>query len=507
MENIKIQNLIWNPIAETEKTLSETVGFIKRTKMVKTTFYSVAQEFFYKMANPIAVSKFDASMKDCEDTNWSNLYRIGADGKFVHEDMVMEWLKFIFGNDECLRTMGEIRGVDSRTIAKIIKWRNKMINGWKEVPAGDTKNECGIYFCPKKAHARIANIFAQHDIWFGHITTCIVNGDKTTNRACKCHIRRNLAQWKAGCHDNKKTYIPGTSKFVILMDGMGNRSLSIKEITWAIITGNNICYASYDQKTARVRTEWKDDKEAFILDFTLAKEGYSFNADSLIRHHAERDGRNTTSVIDEFTQYKTFMKIACSLDGECESVFTKSDYYDYVRTLSTIVREGRFVNASLYTDKMLGIANKIISDKSKSLKNISNEVSFTIETNKTPGTDIVSHENKNKSSGGGKGGKKNDKTPDDRQLIANIFHNIVSHPRTLMISVQGESKETPLIARWKSVRDGFVESYSYRYGKHVGELLDAIMELVSKDDVWNKMILSTASDYNDKVDLASLMFE
>ena len=509
MQNLKIQNLTWNPIGETEKMLAKKVGFIKRTKMVKTTFYSVAPEFFYKMANPQAVAKFDASMKDCEDPNWSNFYRVGADGKFVHEDVVLEWLKFFFGNDECLRAMGVLRGLDGRTIAKIIKWRNKVMNGWKELTYDNLiKHECGIYFCPKKAHARIADLFAQYDNWFGHITACIVNGDTTTNRACKVYIRRNLAQWKDECHDNGKPYIAGVSKFVILMDGMGNRSLSVKEITWAIITGNNICYASFDQKTARPRTEWKDDKEAFILDFTLAKEGYSFNAESLIRHHAERDGRNTTSVIDEFTQYKTFMKIACSLDGECESVFTKTDYYDYVRTLSTIVREGRFVNASLYTNELLGLAKKILDDKSKSLKKIKNEVKFVIETNQTPGTDKTPDLDKNNGkSSSGNGSKKNEKTPADRQIIANIFHNIISHPRTLMIPVPGEDKDFPLISRWASVRNGFAESYSYRYGKHVGELLDAIMDLVAKDDVWNKMILNTASDYNEKVDLASLMFE
>ena len=506
MKNLKIQNLIWNPIAETEKILAKKVGFIKRTKMVKTTFYSVASEFFYRMANPKVVAKFDASMENCENTNWSDFYRIGVGGTFLHEDMTLEWLKFIWGNDECLRSMGISRGLDDRTIAKILKWRNKMMRGWKNV-SDPTKNECGIYFCPKKAHARIAAIFAQYDHWFGHITTCIVDGETTTNRTCKRHIQRNLAQWKNGCHDNGKPYIPGVSKFVILMDGMGNRSLSIKEITWAVLTGNNISYASFDQKTARVRTEWKDDKEAFILDFTLAKEGYSFNAESLIQHHSDRKGRKLTTVIDEFTQYKTFMKIACSLDGECESVFTKADYYDYVRTISTIVREGRFVNASLYTDEMLALAKKILDDKSKSLKKIKNEVKFVIETNQTPGTDKIPDSEKNSNKPvAGNGGKKQ-KTPDDRQIIANIFHNIISHPRTLMLPVPGEDKDFPLIARWASVRNGFAESYSYRYGKHVGELLDAIMELVAKDDVWNKMILNTASNYNEKVDLVSLMFE
>ena len=154
------------------------------------------------------------------------------------------------------------------------------------------------------------------------------------------------------------------------------------------------------------------------------------------------------------------------------------------------------------------LVRKILDDKNKSLKKIKNEVKFVIETNQTPGTDKTpdSDKNNNKSSSGN-GNKKKESTPVDRQIIANIFHNIVSHPRTLMLPVPGEDKEFPLIARWESVRKGFAEAYSYRYGKHVGELLDAIMELVVKDDVWNKMILNTASDYNEKVDLASIMFE
>lgn len=418
------------------------IGTESRKNIVMPKFISLSTDLFYQSANG------EAPILDINNAmNWLDFWEV-KNNKLVHERLVREWLVFMLGNDEAVFDLFLKRGIPEQVIDRIVDGRNTLMRHGGN-PESTFKHRVGILFIgEKKAHALVQKILEGPDF---NIKTVIVNGDHTTNKECKRLINRGLKHW-VGKHDDD-------ARFIILMDGMGNRSLSIPQISFAIYTGNNPSDASFDQKTARVRTEFGNNKEAFIVDCSLSK-SFEFHAEALIRQYAKNKGESdVVKVIDKFHQFDTFFVYTLELAKLEKSNGVEQDYMkplssvDYVNLCRQ--KNDAQIGECVWEDISDDLDGLILNDATKKL-NGKNDIDV---PNGPTGTHVI------KRTGGKQKNKaKNTPPPPQKKVILEMVKDILVPGFCMAYSVEGEDKDHPVMDRWNCYREMWIDSHAKKYG-------------------------------------------
>ena len=430
---------------------SGLIGTENRKNIVMPRFISLCTDLFYQSANG------EAPILDINNAmNWGHFWAVKND-KLVHERIVYEWLVFMLGSDKAVFDLFLKRGIPEQVIDRIVDGRNNlMLHGGN--PESTFKHKVGILFIgEKKAHALVQKILAGPEF---KIESIIVNGDHTTNKECKRLINRGLKHW-TGKHDNE-------ARFIILMDGMGNRSLSVPQISFAIYTGNNPSDSSFDQKTARVRTEFGNNKEAFVVDCSLSK-SYEFHAEALVRQYLqnknrgkdEKDKCDVKEVIDKFHQFDTFFVYTLELaklersTGEEQDFMKPLSSVDYVNLCRQ--KNDAQIGECVWEDLADDLDGLIMNEATKKLNGKQK-----IETTNGPtGTHVIER------TGGGEledKEKNNAPVPPQKKVILEMVKDILVPGFCMAYAVEGENKDYPVIDRWNCYREMWIDSHAKKYG-------------------------------------------
>lgn len=446
--------LIGNPFANYAKNKdyffgkNGVIGLECRKNIVLPKFISLCTDLFYTTCND------EKPILDINNAmNWSDFWEVDKKGNLVHPRLVEEWLIFHFGTDRALWDLFYRRGIPEVVCDKIVDGRNTLMNHGGN-PESTFKHKVGILFIGNiKAHAAVKKILAGIDF---KIECVIVNGDHTSNKECKRLIKKGLKNW-AGKNDDD-------AKFLILMDGMGNRSLSIPQISFAVYTGNNPSDASFDQKTARVRTEFGNNKEAFVVDCSLSK-NFEFHAEALVRQYAKSKGvSDVVEVIDKFHQFDTFMVYTLELAKlEAKGYGTQ----DYLRPLTNVdyvnlcrQKSDAQIGECVWDDLKDDLVGLVMNETTKKLNG---KPEIEIESG-AKGTHTI--ERKTKKNEDEDEGKKKDRTPTppEKKVILEMVKDIFVPGFCMAYSVDGEDAAHPVVDRWNFFREMWIDSHAKKYG-------------------------------------------
>lgn len=473
-----------NPFADLDANnaiIRETIGLEPRKNIVKPRFYSMDSWWLYTSRNN------KKSILDIYNAmNWAEFWSVGADGKFVHELEVSQWCKFMFGIDDTVRELFRYElgydardGKDRKEIERAVKWRNNLLHwgGRKEL---SSPHQIGILYLPTASHRAFQKLMAKI---CPNITTKIINGNENiTNKTARVEIEEALVRWEM----NEKPYGDQDKKFLVLMDMMGNRSLSVPEITFAIFTGDNPSDASFDQKTARVRTELGANKDAFVIDCSLSK-NLAFHIDALFKAYAKRKGCKVEQAIDEFHEFDTIFKYvwtAIESNEDYEQVFKDTDYAQFRAHLSL----GR-------------VATNLVNIASEEFLNslVGNETIDKLKTN-IPDVDFIKNPKGSHKTGNGTGDNRggsadpddkptdnDDKESEDEQpkdknwrvnLLLSMIRDLLDEPLCMGYITEGEDEDKPLFVRWKENRENWIAGHAKKYGgiKHCAENWDRFID-------------------------------
>ena len=497
--------------------LRSTLGSELRTRFVEPIFISAHNKFYYEAVDSKVVEKFESgslAKNEANATNWTAFWAEDKVNKdFLYPDMVWEWVRFWwYTRAEFISWLTE-RGINRGKAVRMAEWRDTLIDfGGKK---GVKRHRVYVLFCPVHAHKYLQKILS----YFGNITTCAINGDTTSNLLAEAEINGHLDAWEF----MRRPYDNGNEheKFIILMGGMGNRSLSVKRITYAIMTGNHIGAAAYDQKTSRVRTEDGLDKVAVVLDLTLAHDGYSFNAKSLIDEYIRTHEGSVTQrkAFDIFAEGDNIVAYGCEADenGNYARAFTYSDYSEYVRRVTEGERLGSELNAILGKTTLVGQDREnIMRAATKAIEYLGGEDKVKNDLSYQPSSEVVGDFKDDTTPGNGKqppkpnnngnqnqNQKEKEKKSKAIQLIANIHKSLYLYPMSLVEPVSGESETKPLVARWESKKEAFYKAYSTKYGETVKVILDILMHHNCQNSDWNEMVMEKSKSRKTLLDMIS----
>ena len=447
MKNLLIGNPFANYVKNKDYFFGKNgvIGLERRKNIVLPKFISLCTDLFYTTCND------EKPILDINNAmNWSDFWEVDKKGNLVHPRLVEEWLIFHFGTDRALWDLFYRRGIPEVVCDKIVDGRNTLMNHGGN-PESTFKHKVGILFIGNiKAHAAVKKILAGVDF---KIECVIVNGDHTSNKECKRLIKKGLKNW-AGKNDDD-------AKFLILMDGMGNRSLSIPQISFAVYTGNNPSDASFDQKTARVRTEFGNNKEAFVVDCSLSK-NFEFHAEALVRQYAKSKGvSDVVEVIDKFHQFDTFMVYTLELAKlEAKGYGTQ----DYLRPLTNVdyvnlcrQKNDAQIGECVWEDLADDLDGLIMNEATKKL-NGKKEIET---TNGPTGTHVIER------TGGGEREdkeKNNAPVPPQKKVILEMVKDILVPGFCMAYEVEDENKDYPVMDRWNCYREMWIDSHAKKYG-------------------------------------------
>ena len=456
--------MISNPFANLKannKIIRETIGLEPRKNIVMPRFYSMDTKWLYSSKNgKKSILAIENAM------NWADFWAVDERGKFVHEEEVTEWATFMFGTNRAVCDLFVSRLGYSRNNAKewaevkrTVAWRNGLLHYGARPKAG-VLHQIGILYLPTSAHKAFANLMLKI---CPNITTKIINGsEKITNKTARVEIEEAMGRWEM----NEKPYGDPDKKFLVLMDMMGNRSLSVPEITFAIFTGDNPSDSSFDQKTARVRTELGNKKDAFVIDCSLSL-NLAFHIEALFKSYAERTGKTISDAIDEFHEFDTIFKyVLTAMDSneDYEQVFKDTDYAMFRAHLSLGRVATNLVNIASEEFMNSLVRNETVEKMKAGI--------LDLELNKNP---KGSHKIKDDDKGKGKEKEKNGskKENDDEQpesktwqvnLILNMIRDLLENPLCMGYVTEGENEDKPLAARWKENREAWIQGHAKRYG-------------------------------------------
>ena len=212
-------------------------GIEKRPPMTKLHYKRLSNKIWYNLG----------IFKDFEFESFSTLLDLNSDGEFIHAVSIEYFLRVLFNKFDYTTIKSTCNREQRRSIEKMQNTFAKIIN----------HDYATVIFVKKSKHNALQAILKKIGI-----TSKIINGDNLTNLTCesaaKCFINDEYSK-------NNKTDL------CFLIDSMGNRSFSVKEIKNIILMIDNCAFGSLMQKIGRALTPHSKIDYCNVIDFRTKK--------------------------------------------------------------------------------------------------------------------------------------------------------------------------------------------------------------------------------------------